>query len=269
MTKEFASGYDITDEGWYKFPPDADYRKRLFPFLNLSDHPAKANLYMLQACVEYVSEPEQLILDPMSGTGSILVAALVGRRVMCMEIEKEYQRIIQQGIQCMDEIAPGASNHIVFIPSDCRLVMPVPVDHIIFSPPYGNILKKKSLDKLSAEMLGEGLLFYSKDPMNIGNLNDFIYRQEMSKVYKKCYDSLPDGGTLTIIIKNHIEQGKEVDFSGQARDDCLEIGFEQKDWFKWKPPGAAYTSFMRARGDKVVDVEDVVIMQKPVGAGKL
>jgi len=262
MTKEFAPEYPRTEDGWIKFPPDADYRKRMFPFLNLSDHPAKANLYMLQACIEYVSEPEQLILDPMSGTGSILVAALIDRRVMCMEIEEGYQQIIQQGIQCIDEIAPGASNQIVFIPADCRLVMPIPVDHIIFSPPYGNILKKKSLDKLSAEMLGDGLLSYSKDPRNIGNLNDFIYRQEMEKVYKKCYDSLPAEGTLTIIIKNHIEQGVEIDFSGQARDDCLEAGFEQKDWFKWRPPGAAYTSFMRARGDKVVDVEDLVIMQK-------
>ncbi len=262
VSGQFASEYDRDKDGLIQFPRDADYRKRLFPSLDLSAHPAKANIYLVQAIVEYVSEPDETIMDIMSGTGTILTAALIGRRVLCIEIEEEYQSIIEEGIASIERIAPGAEDMITLIPGDCVLVLPLPANHIIFSPPYTNIMRKTKLDKLSSEMMGEGLLTYSKDPANVGNLSEFMYHQKMERIYKKCYESLSVGGTMSIIIKDHIEAGERVYLGKRARDDCVSIGFKEIGWFKWKPPGSAYVGFMRARGDTVVEDEDIVVMEK-------
>jgi len=263
--RDFASEYPRNDDGLILFPRDDQYRKQLFPFLNLSEHPAKANLYLVQAIVEYVSEAEETILDVMAGTGTIMTAALIGRRVICIEIGQQYQDIIEQGIVALEVLAPGIGENIMLIPGDCNLILPVPgVDHVIFSPPYSNIFKKKTLDKLSAEMIGTGLLTYSEDPNNVGNLNEFLYHQKMEGIYKKILDSLRPGGTLTIIIKNHIEKGIDTKLSERAERDCRRLGFKLVAWHRWLPPGSAYTSFMRARGDVVVDEENIITLRKPL-----
>lgn len=265
INKSFASEYPRNRAGLILFPRDENYRKALFPFLKLSDHPAKANIYMVQAIVEHVSQPEDTIMDIMTGTGTILTAALIGRQVICIEIEEEYWGIIEQAAKALDRIAPGISEAITIIPGDCAKVLPIPgADHIIFSPPYSNIFKKKKLDKLSAEMIGEGLLTYSSHPDNIGNLNEFLYHQKMEVIYKKTLQSLPPGGTLTIIVKDHIEQGERMHLGQRARDDCVKAGYEFVEWHQWLPPGSAYTSFMRARGDPVIDEENIIILRRPL-----
>lgn len=260
---EFAPEYSRNEKDWILFPRDDQYRKELFPFLKLSEHPAKANIYLVQAIVEYVSKPEDTIMDFMAGTGSIMTAALIGRRVVCIDIEEGYNQILHQGADSLEAIAPGIRDMITIVEGDCNKLLPLQIaDHIIFSPPYANILRKTKLDKLSSELLGEGLLKYSAHPDNVGNLNEFLYYQKMERIYKKSFDSLPAGGTLTIIIKDHIKNGERMYLGERAKRDCIRAGFEEVGHYKWLPPGTAYTSFMRARGDKVVDDEDIIILRK-------
>jgi DNA modification methylase len=262
--KDFASDYPRNDDGLILFPRDEDYRKELFPFLVLSEHPAKANIFLVQSIVEYVSEPEEIVMDIMAGTGTIMTAALIGRRVICIEIEDEYVSILEKAAKSLESFAPGISEMITIIPGDSAKLLPLKIaDHVIFSPPYSNIMRKKKLDKLSAEMVGNGLLKYSKHPDNIGNLNEFLYHQRMEIIYKATYNSLPAHGTLTIIIKDHIEKGERMFLGERAKKDCIRAGFELVGHHKWLPPGSAYTSFMRARGDTVVEDEDIIILRKP------
>lgn len=263
---EFAPEYERDDNGLIKFPRDTQYRKELFPSLKLDEHPAKANIYLVQAIVEYVSREGETILDIMAGTGTVMAAALIGRRVVCIDIEEDYIGILEQGVRDLEMIAPGIKDMVTIIEGDCLKLLPLPIaDHIIFSPPYANIMKKstKFLDNLSRETLGEGLQTYSKNPDNIGNLNEFLYHQRMEIVYKKTLESLPPGGTLSIIIKDHIEKGKRVFLGERAKRDCIRAGYELESHHKWLPPGTIYTSFMRARGDTVVDDEDVIILRRP------
>ena len=41
----------------------------------------------------------------------------------------------------LDDIAPGVESQYTLINAPCQLVLPVPCDHIIFSPPYAAIMK--------------------------------------------------------------------------------------------------------------------------------
>ena len=262
--KSFASEYDRTDEGWIKFPTDADYRKRMFP-LEVNKHTAKANVYLVQSIIEYVSEAEQTLMDIMAGTGTIIVGALVGRDIICVEISPYFHQLQQSALIKLEQIAPGISGHVSLINIACQTYLPIPnlVDHIIFSPPYASIMKSKGKDKLTTEMSTYDMAEYTfTSPLNVGLMNDWIWGQEMKKIYRKCYDTIKPGGTLSIIVKDHMEKRKRVPLSQAAADACIAVGFELESWHKWNAPGSFYTSIYRARGWEVVEDEDIIILKK-------
>ena len=261
-SKVFAPNCPKNEEGWFLFPTDAEYRKSMFP-KEVMSHPAKANLFMVQAIVEYVSEIGQTVMDVMSGTGSIMVAALIGRRVICLEIGSEYYQMILKGVEKMEEIAPGISSYITAINSDCLKVLPLPVDHIIFSPPYAQIMRMKNPSGMQKDIYGDSGALYQESAGNVGRLNRFLYNQAMEKVYKKCYDSLPVGGTLSVIIKDYIEKQKRVSLSDWVIRSCSKMGFQLDSWHKWLPPGTYFHTMRKARGENIVDDEDMLIMRKP------
>ena len=256
---------DEEEPTWYKFPRDAAYRKIVFPKFTRDEHPAKANMFLVQACVEYVSEVDDTVLDIMAGTGTLMVASLIGRKVVLIELEAKFQSLIQRHMEDLAEYDAYAPSMVTLLPGDCNKILPIPglADHVIFSPPYAGIFKKNTLDKFSAETLGDGIVNYSESPDNVSNLNEFLYHQKMRKIYKGVLDSIPSGGTLTIIIKDHMEAGERVYLGQRAYEDCIGLGFESYQWFKWRPPGSAYLAVHRSHGLEVVNDEDIIIMRKP------
>jgi hypothetical protein len=99
-------------------------------------------------------------------------------------------------------------------------------------------------------------------------MSDWLWIKEMAKVYDRCIKTLKPGGTMTLIVKDHMEKRKRVELSLGAFNACLRVGFKPKDWFKWKAPGSVYTSIYRARGWEVVEDEDIIIVQKPAILGE-
>lgn len=268
--KQFAPDYARDDNGWILFPSDAQYRKGMFPE-EVNSHTAKANVFLIQSCIEYVSEQEQMILDPMSGTGTLMVAALIGRYVLNIEISPKFAELQQMAVATLETIAPGVTDRITIVNSPCQTILPFPgvVDHVIFSPPYAGIMKSKGTDKLTREKTDYDMAEYTfTHPLNLGLMNDWMWARQMEGVYKKCYESLKPGGTMTLIIKDHMSKGERVRLTQAAVDSCVssDIGFTQdpQEWFKWKAPGSVYTHIRRARGEEMVDDEDIVVLRKLV-----
>jgi len=175
MTKTFAPEYDRNEKGWIKFPPDASYRKQMFPE-EVNKHPAKANVYLVQSIIEYVSEPGHVCIDIMAGTGTLMVGALVGREIICVEISEMFYELQAKAMEKLEEIAPGVSDHIMLINMPCQHYLPIPdlADHIIFSPQYAGIMKTKGTDKWNMDT-GYAFEEYSKSPLNLGTMSDFIW----------------------------------------------------------------------------------------------
>ena len=264
--KEFALEYNRNEEGWILFPSDTEYRKEMFP-KEVNEHQAKANVFLIQAIVEYVSEPLQMLLDPFGGTGTLMIATLMSRDVTLIDISPRYTELQRTALAKIEEIAPGSSDHVSIINSPLQTILPIPewADHIIFSPPYASIMKSKGTDKLTLEKTDYKMAEYTfTSPLNIGLMNDFMWAQNMEKVYHKCYETLKPGGTMTIIVKDHMEKRKRVPLSQAAVDACKRVGFSQDpaEWFKWLAPGSVYTHIYRARGWEVVDDEDIIVFRK-------
>lgn len=261
--KEFAPDYYRNDEGWIVFPDDVAYRKDMFPAsVKTSKHVAKANLFLVQSIITFVSEPEQTVMDIMAGTGTIMVAALVGRDVIAIDISPEFCQIMEAGLEHLEKIAPGISGRVMILNAPCQTILPLPADHIIFSPPYGDIMKSKGKDKLTLEKTPYHMAEYYQGVLNVGAVNEWLYHQLMERVYNLCHESLPQDGTLTIIIKDHIEKGQRVALSQKAADYCLSIGFDLVGWYKQPVLGSVYTRIYRSQGKLTVDDEDIVILRK-------
>lgn len=269
MNKQFASEYDRTDEDWIRFPPDSSYRKGMFPE-EVNRHPAKANIYLIQSIIEYVSEEGQTLLDIMAGTGTLMVGALIGRDIICIEISEYFFSLQVRAREYLENIAPGISEHIMLVNLPCQHYLPIPnlADHIIFSPPYAGIMKVgQKPGKLQEAFLGSQVHEYSTNPLNIGLMGDFIWGQEMEGVYAKCFKTLKPSGTMTLITKDHYEKQKDgsrkrIPLSQAARNACIRVGFTDHSWHKWAAPGSAFTNIYRSRGWEVVSDEDVIVMQK-------
>ena len=266
MNKTFAEGYTRNDDGLVLFPRDSDLRALLFPSLDPTEHVAKANLHMVKALIEFVSEPGETVLDPFAGTGTILVGATMNRKVICIEIEEHFQEIIERSIKSMKQDVPEIEELTTLIPGDCSKILPWSgiANHMIFSPPWANVLKKKSVDSYAEDWGYGDAAKYSADPHNIANLNVFLYYQKMEQVYKKFFQSLTPGGTMTIIIKDKMEAGKRLGLGERAFRDSLRIGFEPVEWNKWFSPGGAFSAVNRAKGQETVTDEDLITLRRPL-----
>lgn len=270
--KEFAPQYDRNDEGWILFPRDSatSPRSLLFP-PEVMNHPAKYNFALIESIIEYTTNDGDTVMDIMAGTGSIMLAAARGRKVVCVELEELYQTMLYESLNYMKEYIPDIGNRVTILCGDCRDFLPIPVNHIIFSPPYAQILttrkgptrdSTKALAGIKKDGGGAWTPDYTANPRNLGRLNKFLYNQAMERIYKLCYDSIIPPGTMTVVIKDYMKQGRRVFLSSWVIKVCKELGFENVDWFKWNAPGTGFLKLWRSRGYSTVGDEDILVFRR-------
>jgi len=178
------------------WPPTAGFKPYDKYFTKESvKHPAKANLHMIKWIIETYTKEGDWILDPMAGTGSTgVMALLLGRNTILVEYEQKFVDMINSNIQQLIDMAPiNPSLQWKIIKGDARSLCDVMIancEHIIFSPPYGiketsqesskNEIERRMIKGIRGAvklpngdyMTGDGkyLQTYSNDPDNIGNL---------------------------------------------------------------------------------------------------
>jgi len=176
---------------------DTKQRKQWFTDESFS-HPAKMSLPLQQWIIENYTKPGETILDPMAGSGTILVACSAGRNVIAVELEQKFvdmmkgnwEKVRQRGVQLGSEMGECQ-----IIQGDARQLEGLLVDKIVTSPPYTN--------RMDGGMRGSqaGMVPYTdetpdswftqRDQKNIGNLP---YGQIDSIVASPPYEqSLTDG----------------------------------------------------------------------------
>ena len=152
------------------------------------------------------------------------------------------------------------------IQGNAAFILPIPdlCNCMIFSPPYPMGLKKKgTMDKTSVDLGYSHATDYSEDMDNFTNMNEFIYHQKIELFYKKCFQSIIPGGTMTVIIKDKMKDGVRVMQADRTLRDCLRIGFELVARNKWLARGGGYSAINRAAGLETVDDEDLITLRRP------
>jgi DNA modification methylase len=188
---------------------------------NVLRHPAKFPETLAMEFITFFTKPNQVVLDPMAGTGSTLVAALrKGRHSYGIELNPAYAEIARQvideerktlgqaaeGLQSM--VVTGDAVNLVKIFAEHR--MPV-VDYVLTSPPYWNMLHARGAEtQKERRVSGELDMVYSSDPNDLGNITDYDeFLKRLADIYIGMVPVLRPGAYLTVIVKN-IKKGGRI-----------------------------------------------------------
>jgi DNA modification methylase len=183
-------------------------------------HPAKFPETLAQEFIEFFTKQGQVVLDPMAGTGSTLVGALrTGRHSYGVELNTAYADIARQVVQAEKEAlgseAAGLTAQIITGDAARLNELAVehklpPVDYLLTSPPYWDMLRARGAHTQKARRSDEALdVFYSDDPDDLGNLTDYDqFQEKLACIYENLQPLLRPGAYLTIIVKNVKKGGK-------------------------------------------------------------
>ncbi len=131
------------------FSSDTKHRKEWFTGLSFS-HPAKMVLPLQLWLIDRYTKEGETILDPMAGSGTILVACSMGRNVVTIELEDKFvqmqkgnwEKMRQRGCQMGYSIGTAT-----ILQGDARNLEGLMADKIITSPPYeASITGKPGID---------------------------------------------------------------------------------------------------------------------------
>lgn len=181
---------------------------------NVLLHPAKYPETMIVNFITWLTDPGDLVLDPMVGTGSTLLACLQSeRRGVGVELKAKYARTAQERINRISGQLPLFGNR--FDGSEQRVIqgdasqlselngIPDGIAYCITSPPYWDMLNMRGA-MTQKNRRERGLdVSYSADPRDAGNIADYdAFLSFLLNVYRQVGEKLKRGGHLTIIVKN-------------------------------------------------------------------
>lgn len=121
-----------------EFAQDTEERRKWFRAASFS-HPAKMVLGLQIYLIEHYTKPGETILDPMAGSGTVLVGCALGRNVICVELEKKFIKMQQdnwQKIKSLGAMLGYKMGEATILQGDARALPELLVDKCVFSPPY-------------------------------------------------------------------------------------------------------------------------------------
>lgn len=159
------------------FKSDTKERKGLFEAASFA-HPAKMVLGLQIYLIEHYTKPGDTILDPMAGSGTLLMACTLGRNVVLVELEDKFVKMQQDNWQKIKSLGPMLGftmGKAVILKGDARNLEGLLADNILFSPPYAEALDRdehKHPGGRVAEMLSRSYLksSHGRSKGQIGNL---------------------------------------------------------------------------------------------------
>ena len=166
-----------------KFKRDTAFRKQFFVPESFA-HPAKMDAQLLIWIVEKYTSAGETILDPMAGSGTMMLACTLGRDVVLVELEEKFCKMMADNwneVRMRPQLGCSMGDCQI-IQGDARNLEGLlqNVGTCVFSPTYGNNPGTPSLGSVNKDDWGrEGKDIvarrglergYSVNPDNIGNL---------------------------------------------------------------------------------------------------
>ena len=208
---------DLSPKEWLKFqkswfvhnPPPR--RKQVLR------HPAKFPETLAQEFIQFFTKHEQIVLDPMVGTGSTLIACLrAGRHGIGIELNHTYSEIARKLVEeeqtILGQVAEGFRAEV--ITGDAAQVddfdLPM-VDYVFTSPPYWDMLHSRGAMTQRRRRTAQELdTIYSDDPADLGNISDYDkFLDRLVAIYAGIRPYIRPRSYLTIIVKN-IKKGGRI-----------------------------------------------------------
>ena len=193
------------------FKQDTKERKRVFKAASFA-HPAKMLLGLQIYLIEHYTKTGDTILDPMAGSGTILMACTLGRNVVCVELEKKFvdmQKANWQKIKTLGPMMFCRMGEATILQGDARNLNGLLADNILFSPPYaetsGDIGKTppKLVADLAKKYKRSSWIESTKSPYrdkaipdNPNNISNLLYGEISAVISSPPYAEAQEGGGI-------------------------------------------------------------------------
>lgn len=183
-------------------------------------HPAKFPETLAQEFIEFFTKGGQVVLDPMAGTGSALLAALrAGRHSYGIELNPDYADIAREILAEEQESIENEGQALTaqVISGDAAQFAEYveahhipPIDYVITSPPYWDMLHARGAETQKKRRKSSQLdVIYSGHSNDLGNLEDYEeFLIKLVEIYAALKPYIRERAYLTIIVKNIKKGGK-------------------------------------------------------------
>lgn len=208
---------DLEPKEWLKFQKSWFVHNPPPRRKGVLQHPAKFPETLAQSFIEFFTHQGGIVLDPMAGTGSTLVACLrSGRHGLGVELNPAYVSLARQTIEAertnLGATAAGLSADILCMNAELipESALP-PVDYVLTSPPYWDMLHARGAQTQKRRRSTIELdVTYSDDPQDLGNIHDYeAFLEKLVAIYSGLKPKLRPRAYLTIIVKN-VKKGGRV-----------------------------------------------------------
>lgn len=225
---------DLTGKEWLKLTKSFFLSEKCADDKAAFGHPAPFLIKDIEKMISLFTKKGMKVLDPFMGSGTTAIAAYnLGRKSIGIDLSRKYKQLAESRF-----IKKGMKENIdyEYILGDSLEVLKDidPVDYIITSPPYHNILKNnsKGLRKDASEKgfrSGSrlGVEYYSEDERDLGNQQSFgEFLELFRKIMFNAYNNLNNKKYCSIVISDFTVDKKEVCVQSDIVNLMTKIGFE-------------------------------------------
>jgi DNA modification methylase len=235
---------ELSPKDWLKFQKSWFVHNPPRRTQSVLRHPAKFPETLAMEFIGFFTKPGQVVLDPMAGTGSTLVAALrTGRHSYGVELNPTYAEIAGDALveerQKLGVAAEGLQSTMVIGDAagivDISSTYQIPsIDYMLTSPPYWDMLHMRGAATQQGRRNSPSLdVVYSEDPNDLGNILDYDeFIKRLSDIYTGMQPIFRPGAYLTIIVKN-IKKGGKIYPLAWDLASCLKNTYVLKDEKIW------------------------------------
>ncbi len=224
---------DLTGKEWIKLTKSFLFSEKCADDKAAFEHPAPFLIKDIEKMISFFTKKGMTVLDPFMGSGTTAIASYnLGRKSIGVDLSENYMSL---ALKRFNAKGMTEDDYTYILGDSLKVVKELgPVDYVITSPPYHNILKNKSQGLRSDKSKKgyrngsrQGIEYYSDKENDLGNQETYeTFVKMLKKVMQNCYDILKAKKYCTIVISDFTVNKKEVCVQADIVNMMTEIGFE-------------------------------------------
>lgn len=220
---------DLTGKDWLLLTASFWFSEPTVEDKTAYAHPAPFMVRDIEKLISLFTKKGMTVLDPFVGSGTTLLAAnKLGRHAIGIDLNSEYKKIADKRLK-----AKGLPDYRYIVgDANKKLETLEPVDYIVTSPPYHNILRNNSKGtrhnngKLYRMGARDGVQYYTDHENDLGNFDEYAdFVSALKDIMSKAFCKLREDKYCSIIISDFTVNRIEVCVQSDVVRIMQEIGF--------------------------------------------